>query len=512
MSRPQLRLPPPVKVSYPIGACMDIPTGEYVKGMHGQMVLNGGIAFVTGYLGPGNSFKTTVMRYAEISLMDRMIVTSKGDDLYASSYDTEVNVRETRAKKLTQQPHFRFLAGRDILDEGIWQMTDKTIYSGNEYFDEKKKFLKAKRDAKGSAKYASAFMNREGTGPMMTMAVTLDDYDSLSRFDTDNEERQLDKSEIGSSEQNTVHMNAGKAKSSMLGQMPVLAASCHNYTSFVAHIGKEIDMGGGGPGRRPPRKSLQGLEDGVVIKGVTNHFYYLILNCWYILVARPYLNQGTKAPEYPHTQGDERPGDMDLHKLQMKQLRGKGGGSMFVIELIVSEKEGVLPYLTEFHNIKEHNRFGIQGNNVNFQLVLAPDVNLMRTTVRQKLRESPRLQRAVNITSELCQLYEYHPELKSILMPPEELYKALKDRGYDWEFILTQTRGWHTLDDELHPLFPFSTLDLCRAARGLYHPYYLEADCKTIKKEYDEKRYKFEYKEPLNLVDIPDEPVVTIED
>lgn len=513
MERPSLRLPPPVKVCFPIGALMDIPTGDYIRGMHGQMVLNGGLAYVTGYIGPGNSFKSTIMRYGEISLMDRTIVTSQGEDLFTSSYDTEINVHEGRALKLTQQPHFPYLAGRNILDEGIWQMTDKTVYPGNEYFQERKAFLKSKRENKKALKYASAYLSRDGKTPMMTMSVTLDDFDSLSRFDTDNEEKQLDKSEIGSSDQNTVHMNAGKAKSNMLGQMPVMSAASFNYTSFVAHIGKEIEMASGGPGKKPPRKALQGLDEGVVIKGVTNHFYYLILNCWYIMVAKPYLNKGTLGPEYPRIPGEEKPMDSDLQIVRMKQLRGKAAGSLFTIELIVSEKEGVLPYLSEFDYVKNKcKRFGMGGNDQNYHLVLMPEVTLRRTTVRQKLRECAKLRRAMNITSELAQLYEYKPEYKSILMEPEELYTKLKEKGYDWDFILSQTRGWSTINDELHPLFPFSTLDLCRAARGQYHPYYLEKDCRTLVKEYDQKRIKVELKEPLDLTEMVDEPVIPIEE
>lgn len=497
MERPNLRLPAPVKVAFPVGGLLDISTGDYIKGTHGQMVLNGGIAFVTGYLGPGNSFKTTIMRFSEISLMNRMFVTA-GDDLYSSSYDTETNLSEQRITRLCQQPHFRFIAGTDLLEKGFWQATDKTVYSGNEYFEEKKDFLKTKREGRNAVKYATAFLDRDGKSAMKTLSVTLDDYDSLSRFDTDAVTKQLDDSEIGSSDQNTVSMNAGKAKSNMLGQIPFLSASSFNYTSFVAHIGKDFDISSG-PGKRPPRKVLQGLEEGVVIKGVTNHFYYLILNCWYILVAKPLLNKTTLAPEYPRVPGEERRGDADLQIVQMKQLRGKNAGSMYVIQTIVSEKEGVLPYMSEWHYIKDTCKgFGIEGTQQNYHLTLAPDVSLQRTTVRQKLRESARLQRALNITSELAQLYEFKPELKDMLMTPEDLYKGLKEKGYDWEFILEHTRGWHTLNDELHPLFPFSTLDLCRAAKGTYHPYWLEKDCKTLVKEYDEKRIKFTYLPPIN--------------
>jgi len=80
--------------------------------------------------------------------------------------------------------------------------------------------------------------------------------------------------------------------------------------------------------------------------------------------------------------------------------------------------------------------------------------------------------------------------MKDQLVAPEDLFRILKEKGYDWDFLLTQTRSWHTLNDEQHSGYPFSTLDLCRAALTDYRPYWLESDHKTIKPEYAKKKEK----------------------
>jgi hypothetical protein len=483
MSRPEFKLPPPVKISIPTGALMDIPTGIYIRGTHDQRVLLGGAAFVTGIVGPGNSFKSTIMNFMEFSLLNRIIMTV--DDTWGLTYDTETNTNEHRKTSLSRR--FKHLAERDVVDEGIWMITDKTVYSGNEYFMALKKSLKDKREQKNPKLYPTAFLSRDKVTPLMVMAPTIGDIDSLSKFTTSDVDKMLESVELGDSAGNTAFMRQGLGKSKMLLEIPSMAAGSMHYFFFTAHIGKKIDMAQG-PMAPKPRKQLQYLPAGDEIKGVTNDFFYLLLNCWFLHQTKPLLNKDNPTPLYPYEPGDEEAGDNDLNIVTMRQLRGKNGESGFDIRVIVSQNEGVLASLSEFHYIKEMDRYGLEGNNVTYSLALYPDVKIGRTTIRKKLREDEKLCRAVEITSQLCQIEEFHREIKDQIMSPAELYTALKDKGYDWDFLLSETRSWHTIDDERYPGYPFSTLDMCRAARGEYHPYWLESDNKTVKKEYKEKK------------------------
>lgn len=482
--RPCLMLPAPVKFSFPIGALQDIATGVYIEGTYGQMVLLGGLSSVTGYIGAGNTFKTTIMRYSELSAISRNYYVIK-DECYFSSYDTEINSHENRNYRLTQS--FPTLQGVNLLEQGLWQITDKTIYPGEKYWAEVKDYLNEKVDRKNKVTYKTAFLSRDRVTPMEVICPTFNDLDSLSQFITSDVEKVLEDVEIGHKDGNTVFMRQGLAKAKMLMEMPSVAGKFFNFFSFTAHIGKDIPIASG-PGSPPPKKQLQYLDQGVVIKGVTNNFLYLLHNLWYITSAKPELNATTKAPEYPFEPGDEEPGDLDLNVVTMKQLRGKNGGSGFAIRLYVSQREGVLPYLSDFVYCKEHQKYGIEGSDRNYALSLMPDVSMSRTTVRKKLRESKVLQRACEITSELCQIEIFHPELRKKVIRPAELYKKLIEMGYDWNFILSETRSYSCLNDEEYPGYPLSTLDLCRIVHGEYHPYWLEADCKTIKPAFKAKK------------------------
>lgn len=482
--RPVVTLPPPVMYSMTVGGCLDIPTGEYLVGTHDQRVFLGGISNITGVVGPGNCFKTTLMRFMILSALSRMYRVA-ADELYYLPYDTELNVHEHRVLNLSWS--FEAFRGRNLIEEGLIAPTNKAIYQGNEIWQKIRTDLKDKIDNKKKRMYDTAFLSRDKVSPMKIMVPWFTDIDSLSQFMTADVEAMMDKNELGDSGGNTIFMRQGLAKMRMLMEMPTVAAQGQNYFLFTGHIGKAMNMATA-PGQAPARKQLGGMRQDEVIKGVTNNFFYLLHNCWLVDLASPAINQSTKAPEYPYEPGDEVAGDMDLMRIRIKQLRGKNGSSNYALEIYVSQREGVLPYLTEFVYIKEGGRYGLEGNDRNYSLSLMPEVNLSRTTVRQKLRESPKLQRAVEITSQLLQLEIFHPLLKDQLLKPAELYTALKDKGYDWDWLLQHTRSWHTIDDEIHPGYPLSTLDLCRVARGDYHPYWLESDCKTVKPEYAAKK------------------------
>lgn len=481
--RPCLNLPAPIKYSFTVGSLMDISTGQYIKGTHGQYVLLGGLSMVTGFIGPGNTFKTTIMRYSEISPIARNYHAIK-DETYFSSYDTEINSHEDRNYKLTQ--NFPSLIGVNLLTDGLWQITDKTVYSGEKYWSVVKDYLAEKNDRKNKKLYETAFLDRDGKSPMKVICPTFNDMDSLSQFITSDVEKVLDTVELGHKDGNTVFMRQGLAKAKMLMEMPSVAGTYFNFFSFTAHVGKDIPIATG-PMAPPPKKQLQHLDSGVVIKGVTNNFLYLLHNLWYITSAKPELSD-KKGPLYPYEPGDEEPGDLDLNTVTMKQLRGKNGGSGFAIKLCVSQREGVLPYLSEFVYCKEHMNYGIEGSDRNYHLSLRPDVSLSRTTVRKKLRDDMKLRRAMEITAELCQIEIFHPQFRSTVVRPAELYTKMTELGYDWEFLLSETRSYACLNDEEYPGYPLSTLDLCRVARGEYHPYWLEKDCKTIKPEYKAKK------------------------
>lgn len=473
---------PNVKILINIGALLDIPTGFYIKGIHGESLLNGGLGLMTGITGTGNLFKSTVMHYMMLSAADKIHSVTKTS---MTTYDTEINIHEDRLTSFTLRfPSFKKI---NILQEAIWGITDKTIYYANEWFEILKTYLRYKKANVKKIELDTPFMTRDKLTLLKMCVPTFSEIDSFSEFETADIAKIQDENELGDSGGNTIHMRQGLAKTRFLMELPVITSSVSHYVLMTAHIGKDITMASG-PIPQAPIKKLHYLKNGDKVKGVTDKFFFLMSNCWQAFNASPLINQGTKGPEYPRDGEDNRSGDTDLNIVSLRQLRSKSGPSGIVVELVVSQAEGVLPELTEFHYIKAEDRYGISGTLQHYSLDLLPDVKLSRTTIRTKIDTTPRLCRALNITAEMCQMRNLWRHLDDgTLCTPKELREKLTAQGYDFDWLLDNTRGHWCLENDKQPVMFMSTMDFLLAAKGEYVPYWITADKKGIQEKYKVK-------------------------
>lgn len=466
MLMPSLTQAPVLKVMINIGALMDIPTGKYVFGVNGESVLNGGLGFLTGVVGIGNNFKSTVMHYMSITMMARM-GTASG----TSTYDTEVNIHEWHLKSLfTSNPLFK---GADIIEEGRWQITDKTMYHGDQWYDTVKDFMNMKIKDKIKYTIKTPFKDRDGKELKIIIPTGIQ-IDSLSEFVTQDVIKMQNDNSLGEAGANMVSMRQGMQKNRFLMEVPALSGASYTYMLMTAHIGSEFNM----DPRNPPPKKLQHLAGGVKLKGVPEKFTFVMNNCYNCYNAAPLRNDTTKAPEYPRDKNDDLTGDTDLNVVTVRQLRSKSGPSGMAIRLIVSQTEGVQPALTEFDFIKTEKRWGLEGSIQNYTLAFCPDIALSRTAVRRKIAMHPELRRGLNLASEMLQItYLWHDVRHEYLCTPQELYADLKAMGYDWA-ILLNTREWWA-PKGVHEDIPFlSTMDFLRMRTGEYIPYWFTPEQK----------------------------------
>ena len=463
-----------VKYSFNVGCLLDIPTGHYLKGAHGESILNGGLGFLTGVVGVGNSFKSTILHYLALSALNKILYSTESS---LGTYDTEININEQRLRSLADS--FEFLKDKNIIDSGVWSITDKTVYYANEWYTELKKFLTRKQKEATSNMVETPFLGRDGVTKMKMLAPTFSEIDSFSEFETADIADIQDNNELGSAGGNMMHARLGLAKTRFLMELPTLAGRNSHYILLTAHLGQEMNMAAS-PYSAPPPKKLGYLPQGIKIKGVSDKFFFLMTNVWHAYKSTPLINQKTKEPEYPSELDASKSDAQDLHLVSLRQLRSKNGPSGIVIEIIVSQREGVLPSLSEFHYLKSCERFGLSGTLIHYHLDLLPDVALTRTTVREKIKELPELRRALNITAELCQMTYLWPKLDDdLICTPKELYDDLKAMGYDWN-VLYNTRGWWTFNNDKQDIPFLSTMDLLRLRKGLYSVFWMDKD-KNVK-------------------------------
>lgn len=466
MKRPAFAQIDNVKPMFNIGCLMDIPTGTYMKGKYGEHILNGGLGLITGIVSTGNMFKSTILHYMMCSAYDKIAYAI---ETHMSTYDTEVNINEDHLLRMVQK--FDRLKDRDIFLDQTWLITDKTKCYANEMHTLLRDFLDEKKKDYSNKKVNTPFLNREGTDFLSIIPPTLGEIDSFSEFETQDVAKIQTENELGDSGGNTIHMRSGLAKTRFLMELPGLLGSTNHYMLMTAHVGTEIPMASG-PMAPQPKRALPNMKMGDKIKGTTGKFFFLTHNCWQAMSVSKLMNKGTLAAEYPRHGDDVHTGDTDLNLVMLTCIRGKFGMSGINIPVVVSQTDGVLPSLSEFHYIKENSRYGIEGSLQNYVVTLWPDVKLGRTTVRHKIDNDPKLRRAINITAEMLQMLQYWRHINPESIPdPALLRQKLIDMGYDWN-ILLETRGWWTIDNDKHDIKFLSTQDLINMYHETYHPYW----------------------------------------
>ena len=465
-----------VKPLINVGALLDIPTGSIITGKKGESIINGGLSNIEGFAGYGNNFKSTIMHHMVYTAADRM-ACSIPDLIEIHTYDTEDNMLLAVDRYNHLVDIHTSCLDRNPIDTGQWSIVSKADYTADKWVKEiLYPYVNEKENNKKGIVEFECFLDRATKQPLKLPYPSFIEIDSLTEFEPETTIDAFEK--LDDEKTNTLFMKQGLFKTKVLKDLPRLSNRANIYFSMTTHLGKKIDMSGNPFSK--PTKDLQYMKQDEKIKGATDKVMFLTTHYWKPHGVSALINQNTKQPEYPL---HETENSTDLNVVKMLMYRSKSGPSGFVVELVVSQSDGVLPALTEFHFIK-NNKFGLDGNPRSYWLELYPDVKLSRTTVRKKLDEDYKLARAVNITAELLQLKIFHPHLSNIWVDPKTLREDLEKMGYDWNMLLN-TRGWWTIKQYSNNIKPFlSTVDLLKMRAGTYVPYWIDEKTKQPKKEY----------------------------
>lgn len=470
---------PPVRARLNMGCLFDIPTGAYKKGKHGESILNGGLSPITGIGGRGNMYKSTLAHFFTLRTLDRFPCA------FANVYDTEESLDIERLEQLSQPlPNLSLETPfyQEMDEEGNFlsriMLTSKSVMFGNVWFDEFRKEMKERKSLKKSEMRTSPFIDKDGK-PIMMRPPVVGEVDSFSQLDIESHDRKLDGTEIGEAGLNMEAMDSARAKSQLMMQLPGVTAMGGGYIILTAHVGDEHQL----DPYSPPAKKLSFFKGKSKFKRVPENYTLLTNNLWYCFSAAPLINQTTKAPEFPRDSSDDLKGDTDLMRITVQNLRGKSGPTGLPSDIIVSQREGVQVGLTEFWYLKENKSkggvaFGFGGHDKSYFLELVPDVNMRRTSVRKSINDNPKIRRALEITSEICQMGNvWHHMDRSLLIDPKDLYTQIKEKGYDWDILLGETRSYWMFEEDVTDDTPkfLSTLDILHMARGEYHPWWYDA-------------------------------------
>lgn len=457
-----------------IGALFDIQTGKFYKGKRGESILCGGLNHFTGVAGLPNMFKTVISLFQLGSVMNRIKLA------IMMAHDSENTLSPKRIHDVFSQ--FENLYGKDLIDECRLAFSDATVYNGNEWWNFIREFSDDRRADK-DIMITTPFVD-ESTGEYIKVpAPALVFLDSLSGLQTEGILNMYDKADVGHKDLNMVAMKAAGAKSQLIDQVTSVTGGSGLSLLMTAHVGQEYQL----DQYKPNVKRLKFLKGDLKLKKVPENFSFLTANCWYCTSLSPMMND--KEPEFPRNSEDDLKGDTDLIAITLVNLRGKSGPSGIPFDVVVSQSEGLKPQLTEFVYCKGYDYYGISdkdGKNAKgkqyYRLDLYPGRTMQRTTIRGLMEDDYRLERAMNITAELCMMRNlWHDMEEGLYCNPKQLREDLEAKGYDWDILLESRGYWVPLEEEADQTYPFlSTMDLLNMRAGTYHPYWYD-DAKNAK-------------------------------
>lgn len=453
---------PPFRLRYNVSPLIDIPNGTPMTGPNGETYFCGGMQSFGGIAAKGNTFKSTFGQFISKRVLSRY------DNTIGLDYDTEETIDLPRVDSLTKR-----YTGKSIyeyLDGGRFKIVNKASYSGNVFYDKLKNFS-SERSKKKSEWRTVPFVYRKDTPLMKVMPPVVSFIDSFSQFATDSVEKIQNKADIGESERNTEALRDAGAKDQMVRELGHITVRNNFIVLSVAHVGDKHSLNP----MEPPTKQFAFLKQGLKLKNVPEKYTFLTNNLWAAVSSSVLNNQTTRAAEYPRANDPETPGDTDLNCVYYFDLRSKGGSSGVGLPFVFSQREGFLEGLTYWNLLKEHKAWGlIKGHNT-YACEILPDVFASRKQVRDLLDSDYKFFRAVELTASSRIFQMFHPELyyaEAIEM--NELYKLIKDAGYDWDRLLSETRSYWTWveSEKAMEKKPLSIIDLYRMARGTYHPWW----------------------------------------
>lgn len=456
----------------PVGGLKDIVNGRWKEGMRGEMILIGGLAPTNGYIGKGNTGKTTNMREDTLTAAGR--VGEAGIEPRIETHDTEDTHDKDRMQILAEkQPAFE---GINMFVQGIWKVTDYASMPSEIWFDLRTKWLKEDKMKKYRKDFEidTPIKGLDGR-PIKMLVPTFTELDSLSDFKTSDIIEMMRKNEIGNSAANTLHARLGLHKLRVLMEICPLATAASDYVTLAAQVGVKMEMASG-PMAPKMSKDMQYMKVNEKVKGVPDKFNFLPTIVYQVFNTSQ-MWDNNKCSEYPKVSSDHEYESTDLNLTYMKVIRNKTGTSGSQISVVVSQRDGVLKDVTEFHfcrtyadpSLKKGETFGMNRVGHGWQSKMLPGVNFTRNTLRETLAANPKLQRAINITAEIGQMKLLMRDL--IEYPDMDDFVNKIEEEYGWDNLL-DTRGYWTLNQYEHPDAYLSSYDLLRMYHGLYVPYW----------------------------------------
>lgn len=462
--------PPSLNCMINVSPIFDVMTGEYVDGVQGEKILNGGLYSLAAIVGEGNTFKSTIMNSCALRVMSRHPFVT------VSTYDTEGSFSYQRMNGLSKQ--YPSLANEDFTGhdpDARYSLSSVLTLPGDDWWEKVKTFGREKKkvkDALGTTPFKDTYgKNEKDKVKYHYPSIFL--LDSLSEFQTTEMKKKMESNDIDSSNLNMYYAQAGLQKSRFVDEIGKIIPTFGGIMMTTAHVGSFMSQS-----PTPEKKQLNYLKQGHKIKKVPQSFQFMTFHCWNLQDSKVLYNSDRSGPLFPSPDVGDEGSKTDIYAVTFVGLRNKSGLSGIPVSLIVSQSQGVLFDLSHYYHITTRD-IGVEKAGHGYKVIIYPDVTALRTNVRQKLKDDPRFARAVELTCEIALMYQIHDSLDNkYRLKFNDIYTTIRDKGYDWNKIL-DSRGYWLFEEEVAELSPppyLSGLDLLRICVGEYEPKHFKRD------------------------------------
>lgn len=368
------------------GTLFDLSTGKYQLGVDGKWYLNGGLGLVTGITGRGQTYKSATAG----SLLARALANY--DKSESMVYETEFTIPDaTRYDDFVPSPisHKIIFYNRADMDLG-------------DFFEQIKKIGELKLKNKKDLMLDTPFLDVETNKPYKAWIPTYVLVDSWSKAGSGKEDEAYSKNRVDDSSMNMVYMQEGGVKTKIMRALPTMAHKYGIRFIMTAHVGNKTDLD---PYNKSP-KQLQYMKGNDKMKNVGSEFEFLTTTLMQVTGTTVLTSSDKKSGLYPYLDSPTT----EVNEISGVMVRCKNNAAGIVNPLVVSQYQGILDAVTDFHFCRKHDDFGlVSSGKVHYSTVFEPDKKFTRTTIREVTNKDQELCRALEIIAQLCYIKNYWP-------------------------------------------------------------------------------------------------------
>lgn len=407
------------------GTLFDIMTGRFRQGVNDDWVLDGGLSQCLGISGRGQTYKSGLAG----SLFARALNVYKDAEAYV--YESE-NTIPSAARYDDFVP-----ANQPVSDRIVFK--NPTDYSLSGFYEDFKTLVEEKLKHRGDYLMESPFLNPQTGKPFKVWYPTFVLIDSFSRARSEVGDQQMEDNAIDGSKMNTYFLFDGNVKSKIMNDLPSRASKAGIYCIMTAHVGDKVDM----DPYSPSPKQLQYMKNTDRMKNVGSNFEFLTTALIQTIKATC-LQTPDKRCLYP-CKGST---DVEVNQVDTTLIRCKNNASGIQVPFVISQYQGILNEVTNFHFLRQQKNFGmnVKGNNQIFNPLIMPEANLCRQNIRESAQDY-RICRALELTAQLCFIQRMWSTFRMpeyISTPPEKFAELLStSKKMSVDRVLESTGTWN---------------------------------------------------------------------